>query len=400
MANPFFIQPADYSQSLRGLTGIVNQYGQQQQQQQEKEQQQMQQQQLGEQASQLFKSGTPDEIAEFSLKNPQMGQLLSQQVSFKSDATKQNMMQGMQDIILNPANTEQILNERIAMVQAEGGDPTQTIAELEKYNADPDAYTNTVERTYALMDPKGYGAYKESMVKDESKPFQMGSGQMSGYTFDPNEGTYSIDPEIKQQLVNKAETKAAEGVNLGAKDRQSINKDVTGLLKDTVAVNKAAKSLRGLKKSSSAASKLAAVFAFMKSLDPTSVVRESEQGQVYSAQGAASNIAGMINGILGEGKLTDAGFDDLVATANNLADSAIDASGGEVQSYLDTYEDTIPSKFKNSLIKRIPSRNTKKAAVKDIAKPALLSAPAVGVVDSGYKFNGGDPKDPASWSKV
>ncbi|MBY0396504.1 MAG: hypothetical protein K2X91_08560, partial [Thermoleophilia bacterium] len=34
------------------------------------------------------------------------------------------------------------------------------------------------------------------------------------------------------------------------------------------------------------------------------------------------------------------------------------------------------------------------------AAPAASSGPAVGTVEDGYRFNGGDPKDPASWTPV
>ncbi len=176
----------------------------------------------------------------------------------------------------------------------------------------------------------------------------------NGLVFNTETGTYKVDEKAKEILTKKAEQKAAEGVKLGVKDIQGINKDVTGLIKGVNDITQSAKSLDSLKSSSSPAAKLAAVFKFMKANDPTSVVRESEQGQVYEAQGAAKQLAGKLNSLIGEGQLSDEGFQDLVDTAKLMANSAIESSNQEINSYLDVYGDTIPSDFKSKIIGRIP----------------------------------------------
>jgi hypothetical protein len=102
----------------------------------------------------------------------------------------------------------------------------------------------------------------------------------------------------------------------------------------------------------------------MKSLDPTSAVRESEQGMVYDAQGAAAGLAGRINKLMGEGGLTKEGFRDVVNTAKTLANSAIDDKSSEIQRYIDVYEGTLPEGFVNKVKSRVP----KKLEVKDSPK--------------------------------
>ena len=136
------------------------------------------------QAAQLYSTGTPDEIAQFSIQNPQAGELLSRQLAFKSDATRQNMMDSMQQILLDPSQTESVLTNRIKMIQEQGGDPSQTMAELEQFRANPEDYEQKVERAYAMMDPKGYSAYRASMPQQASKEFQY----KDGVVFDPNTG--------------------------------------------------------------------------------------------------------------------------------------------------------------------------------------------------------------------
>ena len=140
------------------------------------QEQMMQQQQYAlNQAAQLYSTGTPDEIAQFSIQNPQAGELLSRQLAFKNDATRQNMMDSMQQILLDPSQTESVLTNRIKMIQEQGGDPSQTMTELEQFRANPEGYEQKVERAYAMMNPKGYAAYRESMPKqpEQLSPYQQ-----------------------------------------------------------------------------------------------------------------------------------------------------------------------------------------------------------------------------------
>lgn len=161
---------------------------------QNQEQMMQQQQDALNQAAQLYSTGTPDEIAQFSIQNPQAGELLSKQLAFKSDATRQNMMDSMQQILLDPSQTESVLTNRIKMIQEQGGDPSQTMAELEQFRANPEGYEQKVERAYAMMDPKGYSAYRSSMPQQASKEFQY----KDGVVFDPNTGEVKKTEFYKQ----------------------------------------------------------------------------------------------------------------------------------------------------------------------------------------------------------
>ena len=231
----------------------------------------------------------------------------------------------------------------LAKAFSDDSDEATTRALIEKaQQADP-------EFTLATMNQVRKGA------ASKSQPIQQVKTEgLEGYTFNPSDGSFSIDPKIKEALSNKAASAADTGVELDAKDRRSINSDITNLTKKAVGIRDSATSLQGLKKSSSSAAKLAAVFSFMKAMDPSSTVRESEQGQVYDAEGAAKGIANRVNAMLGQGGLSDEGFTDLVNTANNLANSAITSSSSEIESYLDAYESTIPESFKERLKLRVP----------------------------------------------
>jgi hypothetical protein len=193
--------------------------------------------------------------------------------------------------------------------------------------------------------------YKAQFPEDAKPvPTQKAEG---GMVFNPNTSTYSIDPIAKKRLDEIANKAKTEGV-LDFKDKQGLNKDVTAIIKGPITIRRSAEELEKLKGVGSAAAKLGAVFKFMKSLDPTSVVRESEQGQVYSASGAAAQLAGSINSLLGKGKLNESGFEDLVTTAKAIADANILSVSGEVSSLLDSFGETLPEDFKKGIQNRIP----------------------------------------------
>jgi len=240
-----------------------------------------------------------------------------------------------------------IVSDRLENIERLGGDPSGTMSVLQSFNA------GDIQGTIAQLKRTEQAGIDGEFLKDitpKKQAFQKGD---KGLVFDPSTGSFTIDPVAKARF----DEVAANAVNKGGldfKDRQGLNKDVTGIIKDTISIRKAASELDKLKDRGTAASKLGAVFKFMKSLDPTSVVRESEQGQVYSAQGAGAQLAGQINGLLGKGKLTEAGFLDLVNTAKTIADANITATSTQVGALLDTFEDTIPQSFKVKVSERVP----------------------------------------------
>lgn len=355
--NPFYVQPqGDYGKQLAGLGNVLGEMGKQ-----KKAEARFKEVQGA--MTEAWRSQDPQKMAEVSIQYPEAQQTMSNLFGFYKDAqgnepTKEIVASAYQRALSDPDNAETYIADAITQVTDAGGKPNNLLTDLGMLRTNKDAALQNMRMGYASVEPEGYKAYEASRGGGKPVSKQMGTGEMAGYVFDPTTGSFSIDPKIKETLAAKAKAEKAaadsEGRVVDAKTRQGINKDVTALTKDTKFIYNAANDLEKLKGSSSAASKLAAVFKFMKALDPTSVVRESEQGQVYSAQGGAAQIAGMLNNLVGEGKLTDAGFADIVNTSKVLAKSAVSASGEELKTYLDTYEDTLPESFKASLISRLP----------------------------------------------
>ncbi|MCP4237444.1 MAG: hypothetical protein GY770_28310 [Aestuariibacter sp.] len=345
--NPYFVQPST-GQALAGLGNAITRGVLQDRERAEQAAAQERQQAVIAEGDALLAANDVLGLQSLMLKNPEIGKSIRGAMNFKDDITKQSATDTAFKI-LGGQNADAALLERAEFIKNQGGDPAQTLSMV---GAPPEQ-----QQRFASMLAAANATPEQLKGLEQMKgEHQMGTGAMTGYSFDPSTGEFSINQEAKAALAEKAAAKAAKGAVLGAKDRQGINKDVTGLIKDSVGISAAAKSLAGLKASSSPSAQLAAIFKFMKSLDPTSVVREGEQQMARSTGGPADYLVGVVNQLKGEGGLPPEVFTDMVATSKNLADTAISASNKEVGSYLDTYEDTIPQSFKDRLTARIPAR--------------------------------------------
>ena len=245
-------------------------------------------------------------------------------------------------------------------------------------SGNPEAIATLIQQGQGVVDAAEAEGLVTTKAGRRGAAKQRGAGALEGYVFDPDTGVYTIDPVIKDVLAKKAEKAIMAGKQIDLKTKQSINKDLTGILKDTIKIKRSAEELDRLEELKSPAAKLGAVFKFMKALDPTSVVRETEQGQVYAASGAAAQLAGSINSLLGEGKLTDKGFRDLVRTSKSIADANIESVSGEVSQLLDTFGDSLPVNFREKLEKRVPETFTSKEKVQRFQEGQRIVNPTTG----------------------
>jgi hypothetical protein len=103
-----------------------------------------------------------------------------------------------------------------------------------------------------------------------------------------------------------------------------------------------------------ATDQLAAIFTFMKTLDPTSVVREGEQRAARTTGGVTDQFIGFVNQIKGEGGLPESVFNNMIDTAMSLSDEAVTGARLEVSSSLDAFGDRLKEEDKQRLLDRIP----------------------------------------------
>lgn len=158
MVNPYYVQPlggldlgATYTNAVQRTRG-----------EEEKAAAKNRQQEAIKMAQQAYASGDPDQIAQVSLQYPELASQLNASVGFKNELTRQNMISSLREGVANPSRIPELIEKRVALVEQQGGDPTETRAELERYNADPEGYVNSIKQSLALIDPKGYKAYMEA----------------------------------------------------------------------------------------------------------------------------------------------------------------------------------------------------------------------------------------------
>lgn len=238
------------------------------------------------------------------------------------------------------------LSDRAQASSQSGGNPRET---MEVFNAirngQPEVALEMLSNYREIFDD----SYTPKNA--QKKPdFQFKEG---GIVFNPSDGSVSINPKAKARLDEIANKKQS-GSNLTLKDKQSINKDITGFLGDTTLIYNAANDLSKLQSMPSGPASIALVFKFMKALDPISVVREGEFATAQNSAGVPENVRNLYNKISEGEILGDKQIQQFVDTAKGLSNSAIGSSSTQINDYLSTYGDSLPASFSKSIRGRIP----------------------------------------------
>lgn len=300
------------------------------------------------------------------------------------------------------ARARSLLINRVKSINSLGGDASDTVGVINDLdNGNLEGALNKVNYVVNLGRSKGLLAdprqveYDRRMADaklaqeerlafgEEPTKFEQGKGSMEGFAFNPATGEYSLSEEGRNELM-----KLGEKEYLSPKDIAGINDKVTALTKQPIAMKEAYDSMVALRGKNTPASQMAAVFKFMKILDPTSTVRESEQGQVYSAEGPAMALAAQLNRLVGKGGLTESNFNDIVATARDMAQAGLSNGQETVDNYLDVIRDNIPPRQYEKLRSRIPSIGSSGDASTSGRKevPTVTNASEYADIPSGAEF--------------
>lgn len=117
------------------------------------EQQAAAQQQAVSQAQQLLQNGTPAEIAQFGIANPELMTRITDAVGFKDNAQKQGRLSYARDVASGLVDPIQATQKRIAELESQGMDATHLKARL---SMNPNEVKQLAEKDISVMDPKGY----------------------------------------------------------------------------------------------------------------------------------------------------------------------------------------------------------------------------------------------------
>lgn len=146
----------------------------------------------------------------------------------------------------------------------------------------------------------------------------------------------------------------------------------------------------------SAAGDVAMVFAFMKMLDPGSVVRETEYATAQNAAGVPTIIQNMWNRVLSGERLAPEQRADFLGQAQSLfsaTEQQYTATEQRFRSIAEQY-----GMDPNRIFGDDPLAAGGQPAA--AAVPEAPTTPTPGTVMDGYRFNGGDPADQRNWTPV
>lgn len=239
------------------------------------------------------------------------------------------------------------LDERVGLISQMEGNPADTL-EIRELIA-----SGNMKGAKKLLDDVIKAGQQSGFLQSPVGTPKKAVGQ-TGLVFDPATGSFTLD-QTAVARIDALNNKKNEKGGLGAKDRQSINKDVTGFIKDANLIKNTATDLETLKDIGSGPASIAAVFKFMKALDPTSVVREGEFATAENSAGIPEGISNFYNRMIRGERLGDTQFKQFVDTAKGLANNAIGTTRQTVDGYLNTFEDTLPVSFMNKVQQRVPT---------------------------------------------
>ena len=214
-----------------------------------------------------------------------------------------------------------------------------------------------------ILTNQGPQALKENLLKMHSvfdgiksgKPKEAYQKGDKGLVFNPNDGTYSMDPTAKARFDEIASKQNQQG-NISLKDRQSINKDVTGFIKQAISIKTTAEDLKKLKKLGTGAASISAIFKFMKANDPTSTVREGEFATAETSGGVPEAVRNFYNKIVSGERIDESEVQKFIDVSEALTNSAIDSATSTTSGYINTFEDSLPKSFSSKVLKRVPSK--------------------------------------------
>lgn len=117
--------------------------------------------------AQLLREGTPEQIAEFGIKNPNVMKDFISMASFQDQQAESGRLNYAKSIISGAVEPMQALQSRIAEVEARGGDASGLRRTLEL--GSDEAIIEAANKDFAVLDPQGYKVYQQATMQGQPK---------------------------------------------------------------------------------------------------------------------------------------------------------------------------------------------------------------------------------------
>lgn len=297
----------------------------------------------------------------------------------------------------------------------------------EKYQA---ALMNTVQNLKPLVssDPKLAEMMPDLLQRVNSSP----PGTIAAYNeeyaktlFDEASPTAKAELDIKKGTAALANQKFKLDARKLDLEIEKFEKDIDGgvmpeladVLKVQDRFEKQAKTfeeaqrqfntMANLSQDATGASDVALGFAFFKTIDPDSTVREGEFAQAAGAMGIGGRVTALMKSLDKGEKFTPTLRGELVKAAKRAYDEQktdMQALQARTARFAERYQ--IPAEDVTRNVVRGPTEGAPGAPPPELrdgtggVAAAPQGAPAIGAIEDGYRFLGGNPADPSSWEQA
>jgi hypothetical protein len=377
-------------------------------------------------AQKAFSSGDPELMAQTALEYPEVSAMLKDATGLHDDQKNREALSFTRQFAMSDnAARPKLYEDRIKSIQARGGDAKDTIASYQDFMQNPDAEARDVIGYWAGIDPKGYSAYSDEQKQNQQAALAAQKLAQSESQFNRAEAGRN----------SRASRSSAPGTNgkptAGMQDfqyYQQLRKDDPEAAKafgsERGFISKEGKELSGhLQKRLSTATD-----------DAISAERNVGKFTSLADEVDKSDISGGLLGSTWGEKLKDITGDQDAATSlrqqylgvrasqvvANLPPGA--ASDPDVKMALSGFPSDNANKqqisgflrgmakiqqanadFNNYKAEYVSDKGTergmlhewKKQSAAPVTTPA--SIPAIGAIEDGHRYIGGNPADPSSW---
>lgn len=153
MANPFFVQPAQYGPALQQAAGAVQQFGQQRQEGQRRQEAEAYKQEAKQAMAAAFQSGDPAAIRQAVIQYPEIAEAATQMFGFTNEQTEQVARETYRRALseTDSARRAAILEGGIETVRQFGGRPSVMSRDLQMLRENPEAFERSARAGYAAL---------------------------------------------------------------------------------------------------------------------------------------------------------------------------------------------------------------------------------------------------------